>query len=108
MRFFMIALMLAAVTGWAQNLDDQLDINITALKMSKSKTPNSAPAMALGAVVSDHTNCSPYFVLEQYSHACATGSVDCLTGGGGLLWGSCRGSSARVQRGLNRHSEDGP
>ena len=46
MRCFMIALMLAAVTGWAQNLDDQLDINITALKMSKSKTPNSAPAMA--------------------------------------------------------------
>jgi hypothetical protein len=42
----MIALMLAAVTGWAQNLDDQLSINITDMKMSKSKTPNSAPAMA--------------------------------------------------------------
>ena len=46
MRFFMIALMLAAVAGWAQSLDDQLDINITAMKLSKSKTPNSVPAIA--------------------------------------------------------------
>ena len=46
MRFFMIALMLAAVTGWSQSLDDQLDINITAMKMSKSKPPNSVPAIA--------------------------------------------------------------
>ncbi|MFM1550258.1 MAG: hypothetical protein ACKJSG_12715 [Lentisphaeria bacterium] len=46
MRFFMIALILAAVTGWAQNLDDQLDIKITAMKMSKSKTPKTVPAIA--------------------------------------------------------------
>jgi len=46
MRIFMIALMLAALTGWAQRLDDQLDIRITDMKMSKSKTPNSVPAIA--------------------------------------------------------------
>tara|TARA_B100000686_G_C16239324_1_gene688812 strand:+ start:261 stop:455 length:195 start_codon:yes stop_codon:yes gene_type:complete len=64
--------------------------------------------MALGPVVSYHTNYSPYFVLEQYTDACTTGSLDRVIGGSGVLWEANRLGSGAVFRGFNAKASNRP